>query len=516
MRYFNTFGPCDPAKHYTVLRRDLIAVGMAKVEKGRYFTLFAPRQAGKTTYFRLLMEELRQTGRYTPVQVSFENLKSTTKKQFYEALTHKIGRELAEYGVRLPLVMKRGIDLANFFEEIRGQCPTLVIIIDEFEGVPRRVVSELMHGFREIYHGKKHYALHSLLLVGVSTIAELIVSASASPFNIADELKIPYFSFEEAQSLIAQYTAESGQKFDGEVIKAIYDNTNGQPGLACALCAHLVEEVATDRTQAVTITDFYKTLKHFLTERFDKNIINIVHKAQQKKSFMMRLLFNDDPIPFTVHQPDISFLYANGVVENVGGWAEVPVPLYKKCLLTAFRPSSNGEGEYYVSTHDTFSEYVHQDGLNVRAILQRYVEYVARRGFRAFDTKQLREGAWHYSLDGFINFFIERLGGRTFTEVPAGRGRTDIMILFRDRKYIIETKIFTDQSYFQRGKRQLAEYLLAEGLEVGYYVVFSRKHTEADVLEEEEVIEGKRIFTRIVRVDFKRSSARKKKGKKRK
>jgi hypothetical protein len=224
---------------------------------------------------------------------------------------------------------------------------------------------------------------------------------------------------------------------------------------------------------------------------------------------MLRLLFSDALIPFTVDDPNIAFLYAHGVVENVDDYVEVAVPLYKKRLLTAFRPSINGETGYYVATQDTFSEYLSDGELNLKAILERYVEYVARRGYRAFDTKHLREGAWHYSLDGFINFFIERLGGQTFTEVPSGRGRTDIMILCRGKKYIIETKIFTDQSYFQNGKRQLAAYLKTEGLEVGYYVVFSKKHSESEVLAEEEIIEGKRIVTQIIRVDFTRPSRRK-------
>ncbi|KHD08586.1 hypothetical protein PN36_22590 [Candidatus Thiomargarita nelsonii] len=49
MREFNTSGPCNPALHYTVMREALIAEGKEKVRKGRYFTLFAPRQTGKTT-----------------------------------------------------------------------------------------------------------------------------------------------------------------------------------------------------------------------------------------------------------------------------------------------------------------------------------------------------------------------------------------------------------------------------------------------------------------------------------
>jgi hypothetical protein len=513
MRYFNTSGPCNPQEHYTVLRKNLIAEGLDKIRRGRCLTIFAPRQAGKTTFFQLLIAELSKEGRYTPIWISFENLQGATKKQFYEVLSHKLSRELAEYGIQAPLVIKNEIDLARFFEEIRSQCPALVVVIDEFEGTPKKVLGELMHTFRSIYHERKYYALHSLILVGVSTIADLIVSSSTSPFNIVDELKISYFSEAEVRDLIGQYTQESGQKLDEEVIKAIYENTNGQPGLVCGLCAHLAEQVATDRTQPVNMNDFYRTLKHFLTERFDKNIINIVQKARQKKGFMLRLLFTDDPIPFTVHHSDIGYLYAHGVVENVEGFVDISVPLYKKCLLTAFRPAFNGETGYYVTAQDTFREYMQHEGLNLKAILQRYVEYVAKRGYRAFDTKHLKEGAWHYSLDGFINFFIERLGGQTFTEAPSGRGRTDILILFRGKKYVIETKIFIDRYYFQKGKKQLAEYLKTEGLAVGYYVVFSQKHAEDDVLEEEEVIEGKRIFTRIIRVNFERPSRRKKKRK---
>jgi hypothetical protein len=512
MRYFNTSGPCNPAEHYTVLRRELVAEGMEKVRRGRYVTIFAPRQSGKTTFFKLLIGELWRIGEYKPIWVSFENLKNATKEQFYETFSHELNRELEKIGVSPPHAIKNEIDLALFFEKLRHDCPNLVVVIDEFEGVPDAVLGDLMHTFRKIYHGKGIYALHSLMLVGVSTIADLIVS-SASPFNIVDEQKIPYFSKEEVKDLVRQYTAESGQTFEDEVIRAIYANTAGQPGLVCALCAHLVESVATDRSQPVTMVDFYKTLTHFLTERFDKNIINIIRKAREKQAFMLRLLFTDEPIPFTVHDPDIGYLYAHGVVENINGAADVPVPLYKKSLLSAFRPAINGETGYYVSAKDNFSTYEQPEGLNLNAILQQYVAYIAKRGYRAFDTKHLKEGAWHYSLDGFINFFIERLGGQTYTEVPTGRGRTDILIIYRDKKYIIETKIFTDLSYFEKGKRQLAAYLTTENLTEGYYVVFSRRHSKDDILEQEEMIDGKRIFTRLIRVNLDRPSKRKKRKK---
>ncbi|MCK5507491.1 MAG: ATP-binding protein, partial [Desulfobacterales bacterium] len=356
MRYFNTSGPCNPKEHYTVMRKALIDRGQDKVQKGRYFTIFAPRQSGKTTYFQLLIQELKKEA-YAPIWISFENLKTATRAEFYEALNHRIHRELTAYNIKIDYEIKNQLHLERFFEQIQNQSRLIVLVIDEFEGIPDVVLSEFMHTFREMYHQKQYHALHSLILVGVSTIAELIVS-SASPFNIVDELKISYFTFEEVNELIQEYSAESAQPFDKEVIKAVYENTKGQPGLVCGLCAYLIEEVVTDRSISVTMNDLYKTLKHFLTKRFDKNIVNIVQKARGKKAFMLRLLFTDQAIPFSVHEPDIAYLYANGVIDDINGDAGVLVPLYSKVLITAFRPLLNGEIEHYVTAHDTFSEYV--------------------------------------------------------------------------------------------------------------------------------------------------------------
>ncbi|MCE7989314.1 MAG: hypothetical protein DYG89_49810 [Caldilinea sp. CFX5] len=506
MRIFNTSGPCDPAQHYTVMRERLVAQGEGLVAGGRFFTIFAPRQAGKTTYFQLLFRQLVRQG-YTPVWISLEGVKHATVEKFYKVFGHDLQREVTKAGGVSQVTITDPIDLQFYLEQIKPQIKALVLVIDEFESVPDVALSDLLHTFRKIYHRKEYYALHSLILVGVSTLAELVVSSS-SPFNIVDQLQIPYFTFAEVQDLIDQHRQETGQVFAPEVIQAIYNNTQGQPGLVNGLCQHLVDVMTPDRTQPVTMAAFYPTLKHFLTERFDKNILNVVQKARTKKAFMVKLLFGEAAIPFTVNDPDIAYLYANGVVDNVDGYVHLPAPLYSKALITAFRPHTNGETQEYVSAHDTFRDYVTADSLNLHTILQRYGEYVQRRGFHAFDTEQLKEAAWHYSLDSFINFFIQRLGGDTLVEVPSGRGRTDILILYQTHRYIIETKIFTDTFAFAHGKQQLADYLTSEGLREGFYVVFSQKHTAADTLFFDETIIGKRIRTYIIRTDFAPPSVR--------
>ncbi len=499
MREFNTSGPCDPAQHYTVMRESLIAIGAEKVRKGRYFTLFAPRQSGKTTYFQILLEAVNKEG-FTPIWISFEDLKTETKEVFYQDLNNQINQYMAEYQIKSEQTIKNQVDLRYFFEQTQLQSKSIVLVIDEFERIPNSVLSEILPAFRHMYHQKPDHALHSLLLVGVSTLAELVTS-SASPFNVAEELKVSYFTFEEVTQLIEQYVVESGQPFDPPVIKAIYDNTKGQPGLVCALAAHLVETVATDKT--VTMDDFFRTLNYFLKSKYDKNILNIVQKAKQKKAFMYRLLFGEEPIDFSVDVEDIAYLHAHGVIENIEDRVGILVPLYSKRLITAFRPMSNGERKHYgLSANDTFDEYLKGDGLNIHALLNKYRQYVRRRGFKAFDTENLKEAAWHYSLDGFINFFVEALEGHTFIEVPSGAGRTDILIVYKNHRYLIEIKVFSNNTWLKKGKGQLAEYLKSEGLNEGYCVVFSNLHTDDDQLYFEENLKGKQIYTYIICTHF--------------
>lgn len=500
MREFNTSGPCNPALHYTVLRETLLAEGMEKVQKGQFFTLFAPRQSGKTTYFQLLLERLNAQN-FTPIWISLEHTTSLSKARFYASLTYDLQRKFSVQGIEMKQVIKDALGLSELFAELETE--PIVLVIDEFEGIPDSVLSEVMHTFRKIYHEKSHYRLQSLILVGVSTLADLVLS-TASPFNIADEISLGYFTQAEVEDLISQYVAETGQRFSPKVIQKIYNNTKGQPDLVCALCSYIVTQMAQDKNQPVTMADFRLTLQYFLTRKLDKNIINIVQKARQRKEFMLKLLFDDRPLPFNVDVPDIAWLYAHGVIEEADGQVVMNVPLYAKRLINAFAPLINGETDYYVtSPHDNFHQYLTTDGgLDLNALLIAYRTYVQRRGGQAFDTETLKEAACHYSLDSFINFFITQLGGQTYIEVPSGKGRVDILIRYQTFTYVIEVKRFSNLSNFKRGKGQLVAYLKSEGLQAGYYVVFSQVHTEADTLYSEETLEGVQIYTHIILLNF--------------
>ena len=81
MRKFNTSGQNIIKKHYTLLRPSLVQKGIELVEDERYFTIWAPRQTGKSTYFTLLATALEQQD-YKVARINFENYMNSSLTSF--------------------------------------------------------------------------------------------------------------------------------------------------------------------------------------------------------------------------------------------------------------------------------------------------------------------------------------------------------------------------------------------------------------------------------------------------
>jgi len=204
MRYFNTSGPNIPAEHYTLERLGLVEQGRQLVYKNRYFTIWAPRQTGKSTYFRFLAEALQEEG-YKVCHVNFENYKEASVESFVVRLNNHLTNQ---WGI---LFDKK--NLADVFEQINQlKNEKCVLIVDEVEGINPDFFGTFLHSIRNAYHSRSEHCLKSVILVGVSNIVG-VVKDNASPFNVADNLNIPYFTDEETLELLNQHERETGQLF---------------------------------------------------------------------------------------------------------------------------------------------------------------------------------------------------------------------------------------------------------------------------------------------------------------
>ena len=95
MRCFGTYGPVYPDINYVVSRKEELADFINRVKQGRYIVLFAPRQTGKTTFFRNAIAALEaEEHSYLPIQLNFEGYVDTDSDTFYVSLSKEICKHI--------------------------------------------------------------------------------------------------------------------------------------------------------------------------------------------------------------------------------------------------------------------------------------------------------------------------------------------------------------------------------------------------------------------------------------
>ena len=152
----------------------------------------------------------------------------------------------------------------------------LVLIIDEFDGIPREALTGFLHALRNIYvHRSMRECPYSVGIVGVKNITQLNLNRSVSPFNIQDEFTLSNFTLEQVRELLVQYTDEVGQAFGPEVIETIHRQTAGQPFLVNRFAQILTEEMDIPKTEPITIEHFSRAHRQLLHER-NTNIEHLV------------------------------------------------------------------------------------------------------------------------------------------------------------------------------------------------------------------------------------------------
>lgn len=531
MRRFGTQGPVNPQEHYVVSRTEEIADFINRVEQGKYIVLFAPRQTGKTTFFQAALEALAASSipatqqesaselTYFPIQLNFDIYKNLALSVFYGHLYEQIQEEIetvfqkrgampseALHQFLEDTTLTNHLSMLSFFKRFARFLGNqqVVFVIDEFDGIPEVAVSDFLHTLRHIYIAGKPRCPHSVGIIGVKSIAQLNYDRSISPFNIQDEFHLPNFTLEQVQELLGQYTEEVGQPFVPEVIAAIHKQTDGQPVLVNRFAQILTEELDIPKTEPITMPHFSEAHAQLLEEdnvNFTHLLTNI-RRDPRFESLLMRIMAREEGVDFNLRSDVVSELATYGVIaRGEDGMCEIVNPMYLYCILQAFKPVVNGLEDEYLpeGAHEGFRDYLTSTGqIDMAALLDNFRDFIVRVGFQILqvpDTPQ--ESVGRHLLLAYLDQFIKLIGGFMHIEVPTGRGRMDIIIIHNQQKYIVETKIWRGNNRYQAGKKQLAAYLISEGVTEGYYIVFDHRQSPEPQVET-EVLEGLAIRSYVI------------------
>ncbi|MCG9127012.1 AAA-like domain-containing protein [Candidatus Poribacteria bacterium] len=527
MRRFGTQGPVHPDRNYIVTRTEEIDDFIRRIQDGRYIVVFAPRQTGKTTFFLRALEVLANPESiYLTIQLNFEEYHNSHQSIFYTHLLQDIYDEIEKAlqlrNERISNSLQTYIDDADLTEHISMRrffmglekiirkeynIERIILIIDEFDGIPEEAVTGFLHSLRRIYlSDSTERCPHSVGIVGVKNITQLNFDRSISPFNVQDEFYLPNFNIEQVRELLLQYTHEVGQQFDPMVIESIHKQTAGQPFLVNRIAQILTEELEISKTETISIEHFLKAHSQILHES-NTNIEHLtsnVRKNPKFESILMKIMASDDSVPFNLRDELISELSTYGVIRrSTDGMCEIANPIYLYTILQTFKPTVNGLEQQYLpeDTNNGFLDYLTSDGnIQMMRLLDNFRDFIARAGYKILEVPDTpQESVGRHLLLSYLEQFVKLVGGFMHIEVQTGRGRLDLLITHNQRKYIVETKVWRGNARYDAGKRQLASYLKTEGASEGYYVVFDHR-TNPEPRSESDVVDGYSIRSYVIPV----------------
>jgi len=514
-RVFNTAGPCLAEKHYMIAAGRRLSQVRELIDGEHYFVIHAPRQTGKTTLLRNLSRELTAEGRYAALTVSLESFTDPDLPQIMPQivgeLRHSAQQQLPEHHhppSRDGFAETPHIALKTYLSAwSAGIDRPLVVFFDEIDAIPGALLISVLRQLRDGYTSRPAPFPQSVALVGLRDVRDYRIRVRAeseslgtsSPFNIKQEsLSLRSFTEEEVAELLDQHTHETGQVFQPDAGKAMFDQTRGQPWLVNALAAQLTtryDALVPDRTVAVTRDNVLKA-REILIERRDTHLDSLVDKLRDD-----RVRRSIEPILVgslavgSTYDDDFTYARDLGLVAVRDGVRVIANPIYQEIIPRVLTH------QVQTAIPDEPAWFVARDGmLDLRKLIDGFIEFWRRHGEVLLRGMPYQEAAPHLAFMAYLQR-IANSGGRVEREFAIGTGRADLVVEYGGRLDVIELKIMRGKYTLPDGLAQVTRYAKRLGRDVGYLVIFDLKSdTPLEDRGEVEELEQDGVNVVLVRV----------------
>jgi len=516
MRFFNTAGPMDPARHYCLPpleRLDLQRV-LTLIDQQKYFVLHAPRQTGKTSSLLALRDHLNTDDEYRCVYTNVE-VGQSARENVDAAIRAILGelsiqlRHLGEETLELPwwqLVEQHGghgaLKAALGCWAEQSERP-VVVLIDEIDSLLGDTLIAVLRQLRAGYTDRPRHFPQSVVLCGVRDVRDYRIHSSAekaiitggSAFNIkAASLRLGDFDRDESDRLLQQHTAATGQVFESTALAKIWDLSQGQPWLTNALAYEVCFEMAAARNRQRTITpEMVDEAKETLILRRETHLDQLADKLREPRvQLVIAPLLEGSELPIDIPADDLDYVRDLGLIRAHGELA-IANPIYREIIPR----------ELTYTTERTIAQqtdwYVQTDGrLDMSALLAAFQAFFREHSEHWVERFQYREAGPQLLLQAFLQRIVNS-GGRIEREYGLGRMRTDLLVLWPHpggvQKVVIELKLLhksLDRTVAE-GLEQVWAYGDRCGAEERHLVVFDRRtgrSWEEKLFRRDEMVRG--------------------------
>lgn len=503
MRFFNTAGPVDPIKHYTLpplSRLDLEEV-LRLIDQEKYFVLHAPRQTGKTSVLLALMERLNREDRYTCLYANIEAAQAVRGDvdRGIRHVCHAIAARAVTYLDDPRLQgwadeLNRRNSMAGALTELlerwsRENDKPVVLLLDEVDALVGDTLISLLRQIRAGYAQRPRAFPQTVVLCGVRDVRDYRIHVAGqeivtggSAFNVkAKSLRLGNFDVDEVAALYRQHTMETGQAFAEGVLARVWELTRGQPWLVNALGYEACFELKAGRDRARPIqAELIEQAKENLIQRRETHLDQLADKLREERvrRVIEPLLIGQDTA-LDLPLDDIDYARDLGLVA-LDKPLRVANPIYREVIPRQLTASTEE------MTVQESAWYVRPDGrLDMEKLLAAFQQFFREHAEHWIERFQYREAGPQLLLQAFLQRIVNG-GGRIDREYGLGRKRTDLLVqwpldeargfLGPVQRAVLDLKLLHKslEATLREGLAQTADYLDRTGAEEGHLLLFDR------------------------------------------
>lgn len=532
MKKFNTTGVCVPDKYYMVDLSQKVREIKKLVDDGKYFTINRARQYGKTTTLTALKQILQN--QYLVLFLDFQSIDNDVFENgstFSQAIARlmldlkefqkvEVPDEVASAFENLNNANVEKVKMDDLFRIIKrwiiSSDRPIVLIIDEVDSATNnQVFLDFLSQLRDGYIARDRDGIpsfQSVILAGVTDVKHLKNKIRPedhhkvnSPWNIATDFDVDMSLSEDGIcNMLDDYESEHHTGMDiKEVARQIHDYTNGYPYLVSKICQKIddgfVPNVFKTLSEAWTVYGVDEAVKKILSESgntlFDSltgKLTNFPDLKQKLRAILMR----GETIAWLPYDEEQQQLYMYGFIRNNHNTVAVANRMFEMLLYTHFIGESDRNNDLRQIAAQTKAQFVDNDGwLDVPKIMDHFIKEHNR--IHGDNTESFLEEEGRERFITYIAGIINGTGSYSVEEQTRDHKRTDLVIHYLGRRYVVEMKIWHGERYNAEGKEQLIGYLNRFGLDTGYLLSFSFNQKKKTGVERVE-IGDKVIFEGIV------------------
>ena len=489
-KFFNTAGPCNPAKHYMLPAIERLP-GIARlIAREQYFAIHAARQSGKTTLLQALVDDINARGERIALYFTVESVQAypdphdgiskIVERMRTDLLGHPVFGDIARDPASAPDAPADGFVGVKLFLSLlaRQAGKPLVVFFDEVDGLTEGTAVTFLRELRDGYVTRNKIPFpSSVAIVGMMDIRDMKARVrphsetlgSKSPFNvIAEDFTLRNFTEDEVRTLYAQHTEATGQVFEPEAVKSAMEWSGGQPWLVNALASECVDKIHDGRyDEPITAVDI-EAAKEAIIRRRDTHVDSLMDRLREPRvrRVMEPVILGNQLADLSVNDEDYRFVQDLGLLKEVNG---ALVPSNRMYAEIIGRYLSHDEQTRMVqSVHEI--PWATPNGLDMPGLMAAFQTFWRENSGADRRAYEYGEATPHLVLMAFLQR-VTNGNGHIIREMALGSGRLDLCVEFKDKRYAIEVK--TSKNFAgERSYAQLAGYLDKLHLPEGWMAIF--------------------------------------------